>query len=45
MDNLFWLMGANIAVWLGLGAYIFFLARAQSALQRRLRHMEMMNNV
>lgn len=44
MDNLFWLMAANMVVWLGLGAYMFFLARAQSTLQRRLRHMEMMHD-
>ena len=37
-------MGANMVVWIGLGAYIFFLARAQSTLAKRLRHMEMMND-
>ncbi len=40
MSGLDWLMYANIAVWLGLGAYLAFLARAQSALDRRLQRME-----
>lgn len=45
MSNLFWLAAANVAVWLGLGAYAAFLARSQSALERRVRHMEMIDDV
>lgn len=41
MPALDWLMYANIAVWIGLGAYLALVARAQSALTRRLEHMEM----
>lgn len=44
MDNLFWLLAANVAVWLGLGAYMVFLARVQSGLERRVRHMEMIDD-
>ena len=40
MSGLDWLMYANIAVWLGLGAYLAFVARAQGALAHRLEHME-----
>lgn len=45
MSNMFWLMAANVVVWLGLGAYVCFLARSQSALERRVRHMEMIDDV
>lgn len=45
MSNLFWLMAANVTVWLGIGAYVAFMARAQAALERRLRHMEMIDDV
>lgn len=44
MSNLFWLLAANVAVWAGIGAYVCFLACAQSALERRVRHMEMIDH-
>lgn len=44
MSNLLWLMAANAVVWLGIGVYVAFLARAQAALDRRLRHMEMIDD-
>ncbi len=45
MDNVTWLMGANVAVWLGIGAYIAFLAQGQSALKKRLALKERMEDV
>lgn len=44
MNEMNWLMYANIAVWLGLGIYLSFVARAQSTLNRRLAHLEALNN-
>ncbi len=44
MDNITWLMGANIAVWLGIGAYVAFLAKEQSALRKRLALKECMED-
>lgn len=41
MTALHWLMTANAALWLGLGAYLAFIARAQKALEQRVRQMEM----
>lgn len=41
MSGLDWLMYANIAVWIGLGAYLAFVGRVQSALTRRLEQMEL----
>ena len=40
MDAFFWLMWANIAVWLGIGAYAAFLARNQKRLGERFRQGE-----
>lgn len=40
MSGLDWLMYANIAVWLGLGVYLVFIARNQKSLERRLAHLE-----
>lgn len=36
MSDLAWLAVAFSAVWLGIGAYVFTLARRQSKLERRL---------
>jgi CcmD family protein len=35
---------ANAAVWLGVGAYLFFMARTQQQLDKRIRQMELMND-
>ncbi len=35
-----WLMYASAAVWLGLGAYLFLLGRRATALEKRLRRLE-----
>ncbi|WP_165079475.1 MULTISPECIES: CcmD family protein [unclassified Desulfovibrio] len=40
MDTLYWLMGANAAVWIGLGAYLAFLGGRQRALALRLARRE-----
>lgn len=40
MDTMTGLFVANACVWLGLCAYIFFVARTQSAVQKRLAQME-----
>ena len=44
MNSMSWLMAANMVVWLGLGAYVVFLAQGQRKLQQRLRLKEMMDN-
>lgn len=44
MTDMDWLMYANIAVWIGLGAYLAFVARAQIALNRRLAQLEILRN-
>ncbi len=42
MESTQWLLIANVAVWLGIGGYLFLMARAQQTLDRRIRHMEML---
>lgn len=44
MDSTQWLLMANAAIWLGIGAYLFLLARSQQNLDRRIRHMEMLGD-
>ena len=43
MTDMDWLMYANIAVWIGLGAYLAFLLRNQIALNR-LTQLETLRN-
>lgn len=43
-DSMLWVMAANILVWLGIGGYVAFLARRQSALAARVKQMEIMGN-
>ncbi len=45
MDNISWLLYANIAVWVGLGLYVAFLGKVQSKLQKRLTLRENIDNV
>lgn len=40
MDRIDWLMFANIAVWLALGAYLAFISLRQSALLKRMVRLE-----
>ena len=44
MTDMDWLMYANIAVWIGLGAYHEILLRNQIALNRRLTQLETLRN-
>ena len=40
MEGISWVMYANMAVWLGIGGYLFFLGRKAVALEKRLRHLD-----
>lgn len=40
MDAIFWLVVANAIIWIGLGAYVAFLASRQNALARQLKLVE-----
>ncbi len=40
MPAINWLMAANAFLWIGLGLYVAFLARAQRDLELRLRQLE-----
>ena len=40
MEGISWVMYANMAVWLGIGGYLFFLGRKTVALEKRLRHLD-----
>lgn len=44
MDTLTWVVGANAAVWLGLGAYLAFMGVAQRRLAARLAQLELLNH-
>ena len=44
MDTLTWVIMANAAVWIGIGAYMAFMAARQRALAARLAQMEMLNH-
>jgi CcmD family protein len=44
MDTSFYLLAANAAVWIGLGGYIFFLARKQAWIEQRLQHLEVLDS-
>ncbi len=40
MGKELYLYAANVAVWLGIGAYVAFLAGAQKRLERRINRLE-----
>jgi CcmD family protein len=44
MNEITWLLAANIAVWLGLGVYIVFLGCKQQGLSKRLQQVEMLKH-
>ena len=44
MDSSTWLFMANAAVWMGVGGYLFLLARNQKQIEQRIRQMELINN-
>lgn len=39
MNDVSWLMYANIAVWLGIGAYLFHLGRKTARLESRVSRL------
>lgn len=43
-DTFTWLMAASALIWLGLGAYVTFIAVAQRTLQKRLKNLELWNH-
>ena len=43
MDKIEWLMLANVAVWIGLGAYLAFMAVKQANIAKRLARLEMLD--
>ena len=44
MDSISYLLAANIAIWLGIGAYVLSLALGQKRLGARLKQLEIMNH-
>ena len=40
MTDMQWLLCASMAVWLGIGGYVAFLASTQNKLERRMRQLE-----
>lgn len=42
MNDIIWLLGANIVFWLGLGGYALFLGIRQGRVERGLRQLEIM---
>ena len=44
MDTLTWIIMANAAVWVGLGAYLAFMGSRQRALAARLAQWEIINH-
>ncbi len=42
MEKELYLFAANVIVWVGLGAYVVFLAGSQKRLERRLRRLEVL---
>ena len=44
MQSYEWLLYANVAVWLGIGGYLFFIARTQKNLERRLQQVELLGS-
>ena len=35
-----WLLWANVVIWVGMAAYLLFLARSQAALGKRVKRLE-----
>lgn len=42
--NTGYLFAANVAVWLGIGGYLVFLASRQAALSNRIRRKELLSD-
>lgn len=39
-----YLLAANITIWVGMGAYLVFMAKKQQGLQERLKQLEMLHD-
>ncbi len=39
-----YLLAANVAIWIGMGAYLVFMAKKQHNLQTRLKQLEMLHD-
>jgi CcmD family protein len=39
-----YLFAANVAVWVGIGCYVAFLAASQKRLQQRLKRLEVLHD-
>ena len=44
MDAINWLIAANAALWIGLGAYMLFLLNRQANLEKRIQQMETLHD-
>ena len=44
METLTWVLVTSAIVWLGLGAYVAFVALQQKQLRQRLEQLEILNN-
>ncbi len=45
MTEIQWVLSANVVVWCGILAYVFFIARSHCALEKRLQQKEILDNV
>ncbi len=45
MTEIHWVLVANAVIWSGILAYVFFIAKTQCALEKRLQQKESMDNV
>jgi CcmD family protein len=39
-----YLLLANVAIWLGISGYVLFLAAKQARLEKRIKHLEFLND-
>ncbi|MFP4169005.1 MAG: CcmD family protein [Desulfonatronovibrionaceae bacterium] len=39
-----YLLAANVAIWLGVGGYVLFLAARQIRLEKRIKHLEFLHD-
>ena len=44
MESIHYLLAANVAVWLGMGAYVLVLALGQKKLGTRIKQLEAMSD-
>lgn len=44
IDTFLWLIGVNAIIWIGIGAYIIYIAIKQRNLSQRLKQMEILQD-